>query len=72
MLEGVKTLQIGDELVEVRAGEMLQVAPTVRHALYSCRAPYRGLSFRVPPLQDEVTCEVQAGDLRPRPVGVCI
>ena len=42
MLEGIKILQIGDELVEVRAGEMLQVAPTVRHALYSCRAPYRG------------------------------
>jgi len=54
VLEGTKILQIEDELVTVRAGEMLEVPPGVRHTLHGREAPYRGFTFRVPILPDKV------------------
>jgi mannose-6-phosphate isomerase-like protein (cupin superfamily) len=47
-LQGTKTLQVGDELVEVGAGEVLEVPPQVKHTLYSRQAPYEGFTFRAP------------------------
>ena len=46
--EGVKTLQVEDELVTATAGEILALPPGVRHALAGRQAPYRGFTFRVP------------------------
>jgi len=54
-LSGSKTLLVEDEMVTIAAGEMLGVAPGVRHSLRSRQAPYRGFTFRVPILDDKVT-----------------
>jgi len=54
VLAGAKTLQIDAEAVTIRAGEMLEVCPGVRHALSSRQAPYRGFTFRVPLRDDKV------------------
>lgn len=55
VLKGIKTLQVEDELVTIRAGEMLEVPPQVKHTLYSREAPYEGLTLRVPvDLHDKV------------------
>jgi len=45
---GSKTLQIEDEMVTIRPGEILAVPPGTRHTLASRQAPYRGMTFRVP------------------------
>jgi mannose-6-phosphate isomerase-like protein (cupin superfamily) len=52
VLNGAKTLQIEDEVVTIRSGQMLEVAPGVKHTLRSRQAPYRGFTFRVP-LRDD-------------------
>jgi mannose-6-phosphate isomerase-like protein (cupin superfamily) len=50
-----KTLQIENELVELRAGDILEVPPLVKHTLHSREAPYEGFTLRVPlELQDKV------------------
>jgi mannose-6-phosphate isomerase-like protein (cupin superfamily) len=54
VLEGCKTLQIEDGLVEINAGEMVEVLPGVKHTLVSRQAPYRGFTLRVPALSDKV------------------
>lgn len=58
VLEGTKTLRVKDKLVPIKAGEMLEVPPDVRHTLHDRQAPYRGLTFRVPALgySDKVEC----------------
>jgi len=48
VLKGTKTLRIEDELVEVKAGEILEVPPQVRHTLFGRQAPYVGFTCRVP------------------------
>jgi hypothetical protein len=47
-------LQVEDELVEIRAGEILEVAPRTRHVLHSTHVPFEGFTFRVPRLDDKV------------------
>ena len=47
-LQGTKTLQVEDELVEVGAGEILEIPPQIKHTLSSRQAPYKGFTFRVP------------------------
>ena len=58
VLEGAKILQVEDELLPVEAGDILEIPPGVRHTLHSRRAPFRGLTFRVPILggSDKVEC----------------
>ena len=48
VLEGTKTLRVEDELVTIKAGELLEVPPGVRHTLHGRQAPYRGFTLRVP------------------------
>jgi hypothetical protein len=48
VLEGMKTLQVEDELVTIEAGEMLEVPPSVRHTIRCHQAPYQGFTPRVP------------------------
>lgn len=55
VLEGEKTLQIETEMVSVKAGELLEVPPGVKHFMAGRKAPYRGLMFRVPVLLDKET-----------------
>jgi mannose-6-phosphate isomerase-like protein (cupin superfamily) len=47
-------LEVEDELVEIRAGEILEVAPGARHVLHSTHTPFEGFTFRVPRLDDKV------------------
>jgi mannose-6-phosphate isomerase-like protein (cupin superfamily) len=53
VLAGSKSLQIGNELLTVQAGELLEVAPRVSHTLHSREAPFEGFTFRVPVLLDD-------------------
>jgi mannose-6-phosphate isomerase-like protein (cupin superfamily) len=56
VLKGKKTLEIEDHLVKINAGEIVEVAPGTRHVLRTIETPYRGFTFRVPPLDDKVVC----------------
>jgi mannose-6-phosphate isomerase-like protein (cupin superfamily) len=56
VLEGIKTLLIEDQQVTLEPGELLEVPPGVRHALYGREAPYKGFTLRVPVLDDKVDC----------------
>jgi mannose-6-phosphate isomerase-like protein (cupin superfamily) len=47
-IKGRKVLQIEEELVNVDAGEILEVPPMVRHNIYRRQAPYEGFTIRVP------------------------
>lgn len=55
VLCGRKTLLVEQEMVTIVAGEVLEVGPGVKHALYGRQAPYLGFTFRVPILDDKVT-----------------
>lgn len=58
VLEGEKTLLIEDAKVTIRAGEMIEVPPNVRHTLHSRAAPYQGFTIRVPvELNDKIVVE---------------
>jgi mannose-6-phosphate isomerase-like protein (cupin superfamily) len=54
VLQGVKILQIEDELVEVEAGEILEVPPYTGHVLRETVTPFEGFTFRYPRLDDKV------------------
>jgi len=56
VLQGTKTLLVGDEIVTIEAGQILEVRPQVSHVLYGRQAPFRGFTFRVPILPDKVEC----------------
>jgi mannose-6-phosphate isomerase-like protein (cupin superfamily) len=56
VLRGTRVLQVGEELVRVNAGEILEVAPGSPHVLHSTETPLEGLTFRVPRLDDKVEC----------------
>ena len=47
-IKGRKIIQIEEELVNVDAGEILEVPPMVRHNIYRREAPYQGFTIRVP------------------------
>jgi len=58
VLQGSKTLQIEEELLTIRPGEILVVPPDVKHTLHSRRAPFLGFTIRVPvELDDKITVE---------------
>jgi mannose-6-phosphate isomerase-like protein (cupin superfamily) len=48
VIKGKEILQIEEELIDIEAGEILEVPPLVRHNLYRREAPYEGFTFRVP------------------------
>jgi mannose-6-phosphate isomerase-like protein (cupin superfamily) len=55
VLQGRKTLRVEDELVDIEAGEIVEVPPGVKHALYGRQAPFEGFTIRVPvELHDKV------------------
>jgi mannose-6-phosphate isomerase-like protein (cupin superfamily) len=53
-LQGTQTLRVEEELVTVHAGEILEVPPGVKQVLHGRHTPYRGITFRVPRLDDKV------------------
>jgi mannose-6-phosphate isomerase-like protein (cupin superfamily) len=53
-LQGTQMLRVEEELVPVHAGEILEVPPGVKHVLHGRHTPYRGITFRVPRLDDKV------------------
>jgi mannose-6-phosphate isomerase-like protein (cupin superfamily) len=48
VLQGRKTLRIEDDLVDIEAGDLLEVPPGVRHTLHRRAAPFEGFTIRVP------------------------
>jgi mannose-6-phosphate isomerase-like protein (cupin superfamily) len=54
VLEGAKTLRVEAEYVKVKAGEMLEVPPRVRHVFHELEAPFAGFTFRTPVVDDKV------------------
>jgi mannose-6-phosphate isomerase-like protein (cupin superfamily) len=54
VLQGVKVLRIGDEIIPVQAGEILQVNPGVKHVFHEMVAPFEGFTFRTPLVEDKV------------------
>lgn len=54
VLRGTRILQVEEELVEIDAGEILEVPPQVKHVLHATRTPFEGFTFRVPRLDDKV------------------
>jgi mannose-6-phosphate isomerase-like protein (cupin superfamily) len=53
VLRGRKTLRVGDDLVEVGPGEILEVPPLARHTLHSREAPFEGFTIRAPLALDD-------------------
>ncbi|MGD2166158.1 MAG: cupin domain-containing protein [Anaerolineae bacterium] len=54
VLVGKKTLRIDDELVEIEAGEILEVPPGVKHVPEAIETPSQGFTFRAPRPDDKV------------------
>jgi len=54
VLRGTRVLQIEDELVEINAGETLEIPPQFKHVLRATCTPFEGFTFRVPRLNDKV------------------
>lgn len=52
-LGGRKVLRVEDELVDVDAGEILEVPPMVRHNVHHREAPYEGFTLRAPVTGDD-------------------
>lgn len=52
VLQGCKVLEIGDELVNVEAGEIVAVLPGVWHNIHHRQAPFEGFTLRVPVLDE--------------------
>jgi mannose-6-phosphate isomerase-like protein (cupin superfamily) len=48
VLRGRKTLRVGDDLVEIGPGEILEVPPQARHTLHGREAPFEGFTLRAP------------------------
>ena len=53
-LQGTRVLQVEGELVEINAGELLEVAPGTQHVLHATQPPFKGIEFRVPQRDDKV------------------
>ena len=59
VFKGTRILQIGNKVVKIGAGEILEVPPQVCHTLYGRQPPCEGFTFRVPlVLDDKVECNV--------------
>lgn len=56
VLQGTRILRVEEELVAIRAGEVLEVPPRVKHVLHATEVPFEGFTFRVPLLDDKVEC----------------
>ena len=54
VLGGTRILEVEDGLVEIHAGETLEVPPGVKHVLRSTHTPFEGFTFRVPLYDDKV------------------
>jgi mannose-6-phosphate isomerase-like protein (cupin superfamily) len=52
VLSGSRVLQVEETLVEVSAGQILEVPPEVKHRLYATETPFEGFTFRTP-LRDD-------------------
>jgi mannose-6-phosphate isomerase-like protein (cupin superfamily) len=52
-LRGKKVLLVEDQEVTVKPGEMVEVRPGVRHNIMRREAPYEGITFRAPILDDK-------------------
>ncbi len=64
VLAGKKTLRIDDELVEIEAGEILEVPPGVKHVAEAIETPYQGFTFRAPRRDDKVVLAYGSEDGR--------
>jgi hypothetical protein len=47
-LRGIRILQVEEELVAVREGEILEVPPGATRVLDAIHTPFEGFTFRVP------------------------
>lgn len=56
VLQGQKVLQVGEESIEINAGETLVVEPGTRHLVKAVHTPFEGFTFRTPLLDDKVEC----------------
>jgi mannose-6-phosphate isomerase-like protein (cupin superfamily) len=54
VIAGNQALLIEDHLVEISAGEILEVSPGIRHVARSIGTPHQGFTLRVPRLDDKV------------------
>ncbi len=54
VLSGAKTLRVEDAHITIRAGEILEVPPGVRHVFHELKVPFEGFTFRTPILDDKV------------------
>jgi mannose-6-phosphate isomerase-like protein (cupin superfamily) len=54
VIRGEKVLQIEEELVRIKAGELVEIPPGVKHCLADRTAPFVGFTFRAPILEDKV------------------
>ncbi len=54
VLRGTRVLRVEEELVAIKAGEILEVPPQVKHVLHETEVPFEGFTFRVPLLDDKV------------------
>jgi len=58
VLAGKKTLRIEGQLVEIEAGETLEVPPGVKHVTEAIETPYQGFTFRAPRREDKAVLAV--------------
>lgn len=54
VLAGAKTLWVENEIITIKAGEMLEVPPGLNHVFHEIKAPFEGFTFRTPILDDKV------------------
>ena len=55
VLRGSEVLQVEDEYVEIKDGEILGVPPQVKHVFHELQTPFEGFTLRTPLLNDKVT-----------------
>jgi mannose-6-phosphate isomerase-like protein (cupin superfamily) len=53
-IKGSKILQVENEILEIRSGEIIEVPPQAQHNVIDLETPYQGLVFRSPILPDKV------------------
>lgn len=54
LMQGTRVLQLKEDLVEVRAGETLEVPPRTKRVSQATRMPFQRFTFRVPTLDDKL------------------
>jgi len=53
-IKGSKILQVEDEILVIKTGEILEVPPQAQHNVIDLQTPYQGLVFRSPILPDKL------------------